>query len=130
MGLWEYTVTFIDAFLSRISWVIKFQGKTCRFQILSAGVGLIHKKETSSFMTSWHILLSDWKFSVQEIFSLDKFWFRESTQNTFKPLVWHLLHQNILIINAFMKVYEKLIIFKKITHIQHILMKKVSKLGV
>ena len=30
--------------------------------------------------------------------------------NTFKPLVLHLFHQNILIINDFMKVYEKLII--------------------
>ena len=49
----------------------------------------------------------------QEIFSLDKFWFREWAQNTFKPLVWHLLHQNISIINDFMKGYEKLIIFIK-----------------
>ena len=52
-------------------------------------------------------------FFWQEIVSLDKFWFCGSTQNTFKPLVWHLFHQNILIINDFMKVYEKLIIFMK-----------------
>ena len=49
----------------------------------------------------------------QEIFSLDKFWFSGLIQNTFKPLVWYLLHQNILIIINFMKVYEKLIIFIK-----------------
>ena len=61
----------------------------------------------------WHVFLSDWTFFGQEIFSLDKFWFREWAQNIFKPLVWHLLHQNILIINDFMKVYEKLIIFIK-----------------
>ena len=59
------------------------------------------------------VFLSGWTFFGQEIFSLDKFWFRGSTQNTFKPLVWHLLHQNILIITDFMNVYEKLIIFKK-----------------
>ena len=52
-------------------------------------------------------------FFGQEIFILDKFWLRRSTQNTFKPLVWHLLHQNILNISDFMKVYEKLIIFIK-----------------
>ena len=50
-------------------------------------------------------------FFGQEIFSLDKFWFCELTQNTLKPIVWHLLHQNILIVNDFMKVYEKSITF-------------------
>ena len=49
----------------------------------------------------------------QDIFILDKFWFRRSTQNTFKSLVWHLLHQNILNVNDFMKFYEKLLIFIK-----------------
>ena len=52
-------------------------------------------------------------FCGQEIFSLDKIWFHDWAQNTFIPLVWHLLHQNILITNDFMKVYEKLIIFIK-----------------
>ena len=51
--------------------------------------------------------MSDYKFLGQEILILDKFWFCESTQNTFKPLVWYLLHQNVLIINDFMKVDEK-----------------------
>ena len=64
-------------------------------------------------MSFWHVFLSDWTFFGQEIFSLDKFWFYVWAQNTLKPLVWHLLHQNILIINDFMKVYEKLIIFIK-----------------
>ena len=90
-------------------------------------MGLFHEKQKSSFndekqsfedgrpsfMTSWHVFLSDSNIFVQEIFSLDKFWFRGATQNIFKPLVWHLLHQNILVINDFMNVYEKLIIFIK-----------------
>ena len=45
----NHTVSFIGAFLFRISWVIKLQGKICRFQILSAGVGLFHEKQSSSF---------------------------------------------------------------------------------
>ena len=107
----------------RISRVIRLQGKICRFQILSVGVGLFHDTQNSSFnekqsfadgrlsfMTSWHVFLSDSNIFGQEIYSLDKFWFHGPTQTTFKPLVWHLLHQNILIINDFMKVYEKLII--------------------
>ena len=66
-----------------------------------------------TFIASSYVLLPDWMFFGQEIFILYKFWFRRSTQNTFKPLVWHLLHQNILNISDFMKVYEKLIIFIK-----------------
>ena len=69
--------------------------------------------EKQSFMTSWHVFLSNSNIFGQEIFSLDKFWFCGSTQKTFKPLVWDLFYQNILIINDFMKVYEKLIIFIK-----------------
>ena len=69
--------------------------------------------EKQSFMTFWYVFFSDWTFFGQEIFSLDNFLFCELTQNNFKPLVWYLLHQNILIINDFMKVYEKLIIFIK-----------------
>ena len=65
------------------------------------------------FIASWYVLLPDWMFLGKEILTLDKFWFRRSTQNTFKPLVWHSLHQNILNISDFMKVYEKLIIFIK-----------------
>ena len=64
-------------------------------------------------MTSWDVFLSDSNIFRQEIFSLDKFWFCRSTQNAFKPLVWHFLHKNIFNINDFMKVYEKLIIFIK-----------------
>ena len=71
------------------------------------------ENEKQSLMTSWQVFLSDWTFFGQEVFSLDKFWFCEWTQNTFKPLVWHLLHQNMLIINDFMKVYEESIIFIK-----------------
>ena len=90
------------------------------FQILCADVSLFHGKQNSSFsdgdkvfMSSWHVFLSDSNVFRQEILILDKFWFHGSTQNTFKPLVWHLLHQNIFSINDFMKVYEKLIIFIK-----------------
>ena len=71
------------------------------------------ENEKQSFMTSWQVFFSDWIFFEKEVFSLDKFWFCEWTQNTFKPLVWHLLHQNMLIINDFMKVYEESIIFIK-----------------
>ena len=42
-------VAFMDAFLFRISPIIKLQGKICIFQTLSAGVGLIHEKQNSSF---------------------------------------------------------------------------------
>ena len=41
---------------------------------------------------------------MQEILILDKFWFRRSTQNTFKPIVWHFFHQNMLNISDFMKI--------------------------
>ena len=43
------TVSFIGPFLFRISRVIKLHGKIYRFQILSAGVGLFHEKQNSSF---------------------------------------------------------------------------------
>ena len=66
-----------------------------------------------SFMTFWHVFVSDWNIFGQEIFSLDKFWFCRLTQNAFKPLVWPLLHQNLLNISCFMNVYEILIIFIK-----------------
>ena len=83
-------------------------------------MSLFHGRQNSSFndgrqsfRTSWYVFLFDSNVFRKEIFSLDKFWFCGSTHNTFKPLVWHLLHQNIFSINDFMNVYEKLIIFIK-----------------
>ena len=46
------------------------------------------------------------KYFWQEILILEKFWFHRSTQNTFKPIVWHLFHQNMLNISDFMKIID------------------------
>ena len=97
----------------QFSQVIKFQSQSCVKQQFSLTSGVLISWPKHSFMTSWYVFLSNSNIFGQEIFSLDKFWFCGSTQKTFKPLVWHLFHQNILIINDFMKVYEKLIIFMK-----------------
>ena len=88
---------------------IKFRFNTTVLPLL---IKICRCIDEASWYLTWTCFCS-LKVFRQEIFSLDKFWFRGSTQNTFKPLVWHLLHQNIFSINDFMKVYEKLIIFIK-----------------
>ena len=107
------TLSCIELLTSQFAWVIKLWSWHLQIQFIHILPTHSFEDEKQSFMTSWQVFFSDWTFFGQEVFSLDKFWFCKWTQNTFKPLVWHLLHQNMLIINDFMKVYEESIIFIK-----------------
>ena len=110
---WVNTLSCRTPLTVQFAWVIKFQSQSCVKQQFSLTSGVFTSCPKQSFMTSWHVFLSKSNIFWPEIFSLDKFWFCGSTQKTLKPLVWHLFNQNILIINDFVKVYEKLIIFIK-----------------
>ena len=103
------TVDYRSPFPFQFSWVIKLQ--SCVKQQFSLTSGVFTSYLKYSFMISWHVFLSDSNIIWKEILSLDKFWLHWSNQITFKPIVWHLLHHNILIIDDFIKVYENLITF-------------------
>ena len=109
----QFTLSCRTPLTVQFARVIKFQSQSYVKQQFSLTSGVFTSCPKQSFMTSWHVFLSKSNIFGPEIFSLDKFWFCGSTQRTLKLLVWHLFYQNILIINDFMNVYEKLIIFIK-----------------
>ena len=60
-----------------------------------------------SFITSWHVFMSEWKFFWARNMHLRLILISQINSDTFKALHRHFLHQNILIISDVIKVYIK-----------------------
>ena len=56
------------------------------------------------YTSDFHLYYANSNIFSQEILILGKSWFCRSTQNTFKPIVRHFSHQNMLNISDFMKI--------------------------